>query len=75
MKSTNYVINQSVVSQGLNMSLSTYKNSEVYYRAGDTSSGNLEPLFVAISKKNKATVNETSSKNNIINGKMNNNKI
>ncbi|KAL5235297.1 hypothetical protein ACI65C_002707 [Semiaphis heraclei] len=67
MKSTNFIINQSVVSQGLNMSLSTYKDSNVYYRAGDNSFENLEPLFVAISKKNQATVNETSSENNIIN--------
>lgn len=74
MKSTNFIINQSVVSQGLNMSLSTYKDSNVYYRAGDNSFENLEPLFVAISKKNQATVNETSSENNIINGKINNNK-
>jgi len=70
MKSTNYVINQTVVSQGLNISLSTYKDSSVYYRAGDNSPENLEPTFVALSKTNKATVNETSSENNIISGKI-----
>ncbi|XP_060852919.1 phospholipid-transporting ATPase ABCA3-like isoform X2 [Rhopalosiphum padi] len=67
IKSTSYLVNQSVVSQALNISLSTYKDSSVYYRAGDNSSENLEPMFVAISKLNKATVNETSSENNIIN--------
>jgi len=74
MKSTNFIVNQSVVSQGLNMSLSIYKDSDVYYRAGDNSSENLEPLFVAISKQNKATVNETSSENNIIYGTVDDNK-
>ncbi|XP_025190796.1 ATP-binding cassette sub-family A member 3-like isoform X2 [Melanaphis sacchari] len=67
MNSTSYLINQSAVSQGLNMSLSTYKDSSVYYRAGDNSSENLEPIFVALSRLNKATVNETSSESNIIN--------
>ncbi|XP_060873175.1 phospholipid-transporting ATPase ABCA3-like isoform X2 [Metopolophium dirhodum] len=67
MKSTNYLINQTVVSHELNLSLSTYKDSSVYYRAGDNSLENLEPTFVAISKTNKATVKETSSENNIIN--------
>jgi len=71
MNSTNYLINQNIVSQGLNISLSTYKDSSVYYRAGDDSPENLEPTFVAISKANKATVNEVSSKNNIINGNIN----
>lgn len=66
MKSTNYLINQTVVSQGLNISLSTYEDSSVFYRAGDNSPENLEPTFVAISKANKATVNETSPENNII---------
>jgi len=74
MNSTNYLMNQSVVSHGLNLSLSTYKDSSVYYRAGDHSPENLEPTFVAISKTNKATVKETSSENNIINGKFKNNK-
>ncbi|XP_026811930.1 ATP-binding cassette sub-family A member 3-like isoform X2 [Rhopalosiphum maidis] len=66
-RTSSYLVNQSVVSQALNISLSTYKDSSVYYRAGDNSSENLEPMFVAISKLNKATVNETSSENNIIN--------
>lgn len=74
MQSTNYLINQTVVSHELNLSLSTYKDSSVYYRAGDNSPENLEPTFVAISKTNKATVKETSSENNIIDGKFNNNK-
>lgn len=52
------------------LSLSTYKDSSVYYRAGDNSSENLEPTFVTISKANQATVNEASSKNYIINGKI-----
>jgi len=72
MQLTNNLINQFDVSKGLKMSLSTYKDSSVYYRAGDKSSENLEPTFVAISKKNKATVNETSSENNIIDGKITN---
>jgi len=65
------LINDPSVSKGLNISLSTYDNSIVYYRAGDNYPENLESTFVAISKKNKATVNETSSENNIINGKIN----
>ncbi|KAF0758973.1 ATP-binding cassette sub-family A member 3-like [Aphis craccivora] len=66
-KTTNSLINDPSVSKGLNISLSTYDNSIVYYRAGDNYPENLESTFVAISKKNKATVNETSSENNIIN--------
>lgn len=54
----------------MNLSLSSYKDTDVYYRAGDNSSKNLEPKFVAISKKNKANVNEASSTNNITNGKI-----
>jgi len=70
MQLTNSSINASIVSKGLKISLSTYKGSSVYYRAGDNSPENLEPTFVTISKKNKATVNEVSSENNIINGKI-----
>ncbi|CAH1731091.1 unnamed protein product [Aphis gossypii] len=66
-KTTNSLINDPSVSKGLSISLSTYENSIVYYRAGDNYPENLESTFVAISKKNKATVNEISSKNNIIN--------
>jgi len=69
MKFTNTIIISSNVSHGLKISLSTYKDSSAYYRVGDNSPENLEPTFVAISKKNKATVNEISSENNIINGK------
>lgn len=57
--------------RGLNLSLSSYMNTDVYYRAGDKSSKNLEPKFVAISKKNKANVIEAPSTNNIINGEIN----
>lgn len=71
MKASNNLMSPDETSQGLNISLSTYKDSSVYYRAGDKSSENLEPIFVAISKSNKATVNETSSESNIINGKIN----
>lgn len=53
------------------MSLSIYKDSSVYYRAGDSSFENLEPTFVSISKAHKSTVNEVSFKNNITNGKNN----
>ncbi|XP_026821418.1 ATP-binding cassette sub-family A member 3-like [Rhopalosiphum maidis] len=67
MKFTNSMMNDSYVSHGLKISLSTYKDSSAYYRAGDNSPQNLEPTFVAISKKNKATVSEISSENNIIN--------
>eukprot|EP00102_Acyrthosiphon_pisum_P016671 XP_008187710.2 PREDICTED: ATP-binding cassette sub-family A member 1-like [Acyrthosiphon pisum] len=67
MKLTNNSIGESIVSKGLKISLSTYKDSSVYYRAGDNSPENLEPTFVTISKKNKAIVNEVSSENNIIN--------
>lgn len=70
MYCTNSVLKISSGEPGLNISLSTYKGSSVYYRAGDTSLDNLEPSFVDISKKNKAAVKETSSKNNIINGKV-----
>lgn len=71
MQLTNNLINQFDESKGLKMSLSTYKDSSVYYRAGDDSPENLEPIFVTISKTNKATVNEISSENNIIHGKIN----
>lgn len=71
MKASNFVMTTNEISEGLNISLSTYKDSSVYYRAGDKSSENLEPIFVAISKLNKAVVNETSSESNIINGKIN----
>lgn len=54
----------------LEMSLSIYKDSSVYYRAGDNYPGNLEPTFVAISKVHKSTVNEASSTNIIIDGKI-----
>lgn len=71
MRTTNKSIYHSVVSKSLEISLSTYKDSSVYYRAGDNFPENLKPIFVAISKTNKATVNEISSENNIINGNIN----
>lgn len=58
--------------QSLNLSLSTYQDISTFYRAGDNSTKNLEPNFIAISKKNLATVKEGSSKNYIINGEYNN---
>lgn len=70
MRTTYKLFNDSAISQGLNMSLSTYKDSSVYYRAGDKSYKNLKPKFVAISKKNQATIKEASPENNIINGKF-----
>lgn len=54
--------------RGLNLALSTYKDSTVYYRAGDLLPENLEPTFVNISRANQATVIESSSSSNIING-------
>jgi len=68
MQNTNSLINVSQISQKILLSLSTYKDSSVYYRAGDNSPENLESTFVRISKDNQATVNEASSKNYIING-------
>lgn len=56
---------------GLEMSLSIYKDRSVYYRAGDNSFENLESTFVSISKTHKSTVIEVSSENNITNGKIN----
>lgn len=60
----------SIDSRGLDVSLSTYADSRVYYRAGDKSIQNLEPKFVSISKTNKATVTEALPENNIISGKI-----
>lgn len=56
--------------QVMNISLSSYEDIDVYYRAGDNSSENLEPTFVAISKANHVNIIEVSSENNIINGKI-----
>lgn len=70
MKLTYYIIRNSAIPKKINISLSTYKDSNVYYRAGDKSFKNLEPTFVALSKKSQASVIETSSKNNTINGKI-----
>lgn len=53
----------------LNISLSIYKNSRVYYRAGDDSVANLESTFVALSKTNQAAVSEALPTNYIIIGK------
>lgn len=69
IKSTNELFNSSSIPQRLNLSLSTYEDSSVYYRAGDHFFKNLEPNFVVLSKNNKATVKEASQNSNIINGK------
>lgn len=59
------------ISQKLNASLSTYKNSSVYYRVvGDDFTKNLGSKFITISENNQANVNLTSS-NTIISGKIN----
>lgn len=71
MKSNNMSLNISNSGPIINVSLRNYKDINVYYRAGDNSTGNLEPTFVAISKENQVTVNEISSENNIVNGKIN----
>lgn len=71
IKSTNTLINYADVPSSLNISLSHYKDSNVFYRAGDNSSTNLEPVFVVLSKKNQATVREIPPTNYIINGKIN----
>lgn len=70
IRATNNIIYVSGISEKILLSLSTYKDSSVYYRAGDNSFENLEPIFVNISKENHAIVNEASSENYIINGKM-----
>lgn len=70
MLSTNSLFGGSENPQALDMSLSTYKDSSVYYRAGDNSFENLKPNFVSISIKNQATVNEASQNSYIINGKF-----
>lgn len=70
MLSTNSLFGGSENPQALNMSLSTYKDSSVYYRAGDTSFKNLNPNFINISIKNQATVSEASQNSYIINGKF-----
>lgn len=69
IKSTNASFHSASTPQRLNLSLSIYEDSSVYYRAGDHFYKNLEPNFVAISKNNKAIVKEVSQNNNIINGK------
>lgn len=71
IKSSNELFSVSHIPQGLNLSLQTYMDSSVYYRAGDNSAKNLEPKFVALSKKYHATVKEAPSSNNIIQGNYN----
>lgn len=51
----------------LELSLSTYGVSSVYL-SGDKSAENLEPNFVAVSRRNKAIVDEATSTSNIIEG-------
>lgn len=70
IKSINTLINYSDIPSSLNISLSHYDDSNVYYRAGDNSSTNLKPVFVVLSKKNQATVKEIPPTNYIINGKI-----
>lgn len=53
-----------------NLSLSAHEDIVVYYRAGDDSFYNLEPIFAAISKSNQADVIEIPSKNNLTNGEI-----
>ncbi|VVC36008.1 Hypothetical protein CINCED_3A013120 [Cinara cedri] len=65
--STYNLIRVSETPRGLNLALSTYTDSIVYYRNGDSFPENLEPTFVHISKTNKATVIESLSNSNIIN--------
>lgn len=72
MKSTYELLEGPEKSESLSMSLSIYEDSSVLYRAGDNSSDNLEPNFVAISKRNHAIVKETSPESYIINGKFGN---
>lgn len=57
--------------QGLNLSLSHYKDVSAYYRAGDNSTKNLISNIIAISKENQATVSEIPSENYIMNGRSN----
>lgn len=68
INSTYNLFSLSETPRGLNLALSTYKDSTVYYRAGDLLPENLEPTIVNISKANQATVIESSSNSNIING-------
>lgn len=67
---TYHVFSDSATPGKLNVLLNIYKDSSVYYRIGDNSFKNLEPKFVVLSKKNQATVIETSPSNNIISGKV-----
>jgi len=71
VKSTSDLFNYSDIPPSLDITLSIYKDCSVFYRAGDNSTKNLEPKFVAISKKNQCIVSQTPSTSNIINGKIN----
>lgn len=70
IKITNNLFSDSTTNnpQRLNVSLNTYKGSNIYYRAGDDSHENLASNFAFVSKKNNATVNKLSPMNYIING-------
>lgn len=70
MNSTYELFSDDVASREFNVTLSTYKESSVYYRIGDNSLKNLGPKFIDISKKNQAIVNVASPKSYIINGKI-----
>lgn len=68
LNSTYNLIHSSETPKALNLALSTYKDTIVYYRAGDNVPENLEPTFANISKANNAIVIEKLSNSNIING-------
>lgn len=58
------------VPKAIDLSLNIYRDSNVYFRAGDNSSENLKPIFVAIAKEKQYTVNEALPENNIIDGNI-----
>ncbi|XP_050431314.1 phospholipid-transporting ATPase ABCA3-like isoform X2 [Adelges cooleyi] len=66
MQSTYDLFEASKIQEGLNLVLSAYKDSNVYYRIGDDSSNSLESRFADISKMNQATVHEIPSSHNLI---------
>lgn len=73
IRATNNLFDYSYDSPKLNMSLGIYKDSKVYYRAGDKSFESLEQTFVAQSKLNRAVVEEASPTSYIVNGKTSKN--
>lgn len=71
VKSSYDLFNYSDIPPSLDTTLSIYKDCRVFYRAGDNSTKNLEPTFVAISKRNQCIVSQTPPTHHIINGKIN----